>query len=57
MDLSRVALEQRLGDSARGAKVAVDLKRRVGIEQVGYTPPCVTVSPLSTGASMPASRR
>src|SRR5688572_29277086 len=35
VDLSGVALEEHLGDPRRRAEVAVDLKRRVRVEQVG----------------------
>ena len=33
--LADVALQQHLGDAGAGAEVAVDLERRVGVEQVG----------------------
>src|SRR5262249_9340980 len=35
LNLSRMALEQHLGDARRPAEVAVDLERRMNVEQVG----------------------
>ena len=35
MHVAHVALEEHLGDAGRGAEVAVDLERRMGVEEVG----------------------
>jgi hypothetical protein len=37
VNFSGVALQQRLGDARRAAEVAVDLERRVNVEQVGQS--------------------
>ena len=38
MDLPEVRLEQHLGHAGGDAEVAVDLERRMGVEQVGIDP-------------------